>query len=84
MSVTPTSGGPLTAKMLMSAQTKATVTITDVDATEHDDVCSIPVVVTAADLLKGAVSVSSAGSCKTLTVGLTCASPGGPGPILPQ
>jgi hypothetical protein len=83
-SVTPTSGGPLTAKMLMSAQTHLAITVVDVDANDSDQVCTTMPVFTAADLARGSLTLTKVGSCKTLTLGLTCASPSmGPGGVQP-
>jgi hypothetical protein len=72
-SVTPTSGEPLTTKVLMSSLSHWRITITDLDVTGSDTVCTTMPIATAADFRKGALTVTDAGSCESITLGFTCA-----------
>jgi hypothetical protein len=71
--VTLTSGEPLTAKILMSSLAHWRITITDMDTTGSDMVCTTLPVATAADLREGAMTLTDVGSCTAITLGLTCA-----------
>ena len=70
-SVTPT-GSRITAALLMSANNRMRIAVTDVDATDEDAVCTTTPRVTAADLEKGTVTFANLGSCTSLTLGLVC------------
>jgi hypothetical protein len=72
-SVTPLSGGSLTTKLLTSMTSHWRITLTDMDVSGSELVCTTLPVATAADLRKGTLTVMNAGSCNSITLGFTCA-----------
>jgi hypothetical protein len=71
--VTPSDGPNITSSLLMSSENRWRITIGDEDAPmAHDQVCQIAPRLTAQDLERGTVTLSS-GSCTQLTLGFTCA-----------
>jgi hypothetical protein len=71
-SVTPTSGSPLTSKLLMSADSHWRITLTDIDTTGSDTVCSTLPVARSTDLRAGEMTLENIGSCTRISLSLTC------------
>lgn len=73
-SVTPTTGAPLTSRLLMSSDSHWRITLTDIDTTGSETVCTTLPVAKAADLRAGALTLEDVGSCMRIALRFTCLS----------
>jgi hypothetical protein len=73
-SVTPSSGAPLTSKLLMSPDSRWRITLTDIDTTGSETVCTTLPLAKTADLRAGALTLEDVGSCTRISLSLTCLS----------